>query len=255
MPAFRNIGNGKFLGADRNLRGVTQRRKEVSVKNGNGKQDLSAVATLEGRLEVVPEGILPVVRRETALHTDRLAEIVKLLLVELGVDVANQHFRETPERVARFYREFTRGFCVRPETILKTFRSEARELVVVSAIDFFSLCPHHLLVYGGRIHFGYIPHGQIVGVSKIPRLVHALAARPIVQEELVSSIADAFMSVVKPSGCIVKAIGKHDCVAVRGVRCPAVSMTTVTKRGIFEQEPLHAEEFDRAITEGQHCTR
>jgi GTP cyclohydrolase I len=250
------MGNGKSLGPDRDLQGVRQRRKEVSVKNGSGKQHLSAVATLEGRLEVVPEEILPVVHREmTALHTDRLAEIVKLLLVELGVDVADQHFRETPERVARFYREFTRGFCVRPDTILKTFRSEAHELVVVSAIDFFSLCPHHLLVYGGRIHFGYIPNGQIVGVSKIPRLVHALAARPIIQEELVSSIADAFMSVVKPSGCIVKAIGKHDCVAVRGVRCPAVSMTTVTKRGIFEQERSHGEEFDRAITEGQHCAR
>ncbi len=152
------------------------------MRNGNGNQDLSAVATLEGRLEVFPEEILPVVHRETAApHSDRLTEIVKLLLVELGVDVANQHFRETPERVARFYREFTGGFCVRPETILKTFRSEARELVVVSGIDFFSLCPHHLLVYGGKIHFGYIPNGQIVGVSKIPRLVHALAARPIIQ--------------------------------------------------------------------------
>ncbi len=250
------MGNIKSLGTGRNLQGLTRRRKEISVTNGNGKQDFSAVATLEGGLEVVPEEIQPVVRRETtAPHGDRLAEIVKLLLVELGVDVANQHFRETPERVARFYREFTSGFCVRPERILKTFRSEARELVVVSAIDFFSLCPHHLLVYGGKIHFGYIPNGQIVGVSKIPRLVHALAARPIVQEELVSSIADAFMSVVKPSGCIVKAIGKHDCVAVRGVRCPGVSMTTVTKRGIFEQERLHAEEFDRAITQGQRYVR
>ena len=250
------MGNGKSLGARRNLQGVTQRGKEVSVRNGNGNQDLSAVATLEGRLEVVPEQILPGVRREMATpHIDRLAEIVKLLLVELGVDVANQHFRETPERVARFYREFTSGFCVRPETILKTFRSEARELVVVSGIDFFSLCPHHLLAYGGKIHFGYIPDGQIVGVSKIPRLVRALAAQPIVQEELVSSIADAFMSVVKPSGCIVKAIGKHDCVAVRGVRCPGVSMTTVTKRGIFEQRRIHAEEFDRAIAEGQRCVR
>jgi GTP cyclohydrolase I len=144
---------------------------------------------------------------------------------------------------------------VSPETILKTFRSETHELLAVSAIDFFSLCPHHLLVYGGKIRFGYIPNGQIVGISKIPRLVHALAARPIVQEELVSDIADAFMSVVKPSGCIVKAVGKHDCVAVRGVRCPAMTMTTVAKRGIFERERIYIEEFDRAITEGQRCVR
>ena len=122
------MGNGKSLGAGRNLQGITQKRKEVSVRDGNGNQDLSAVATLEGRLEVFPEEILPVVHRETAApHSDRLTEIVKLLLVELGVDVANQHFRETPERVARFYREFTGGFCVRPETILKTF-SNSRSL-------------------------------------------------------------------------------------------------------------------------------
>jgi GTP cyclohydrolase I len=229
---------------------------KVDVNNGNAKHDLTAVATLEDRLELTPEEIPLAVRLEaTTPQSDRLAEIVRLLLQELGMDIENQHFRETPERVARFYREFTRGVCVKPETILKTFRSEARELVAVSAIDFFSLCPHHLLVYGGKIHFGYIPNGQIVGISKIPRLVHAMAARPIVQEELVSSIADAFMSVVKPTGCIVKAIGKHDCIGVRGVQCPAVAMTTVTKRGIFEQERIYSEEFDRAIAEGQRCVR
>jgi GTP cyclohydrolase I len=230
--------------------------RKIDVKNGNGKHDLTSVATLEGRLELTPEESLPAVQFDAMVpKSDRLAAIVKLLLLELGVDLDNQHFRETPERVARFYREFTRGLCVRPEAILKTFRSEAHELVVVSAIDFFSLCPHHLLVYGGKIHFGYIPNGQIVGVSKIPRLVHAMAARPIIQEELVSSIADAFVSVVKPSGCIVKAIAKHDCVGVRGVQCPAVAMTTVTKRGIFAQERGYSEEFDRAITEGQRCVR
>jgi len=252
------MGHGKSLGAGRDLQGVNAdvESRKVAVKNGNGKHELTSVATLPGQLELPPEEIIPAVHLDaTAPKSDRLAEIVKLLLLELGVDLGNQHFRETPERVARFYREFTRGFCVRPETILKTFRSQAHELVAVSAIDFFSLCPHHLLVYGGKIHFGYIPNGQIVGVSKIPRLVHAMAARPIVQEELVSSIADAFMSVVKPFGCIVKAVGKHDCVAVRGVKCPATAMTTVAKRGIFEQERIYIEEFDRAITEGQRCVR
>ena len=167
------------------------------MKNGNGNHDLTSVATLEDQLERMPAVALPSVRvEEAALKADRLAEIVELLLLELGLDVGNQHFRETPERVARFYREFTRGLCVRPETILKTFQSDTRELVVVSGIEFFSLCPHHLLVYGGKIHFGYIPNGRIVGMSKIPRLVHALAAQPIVQEELVSDVADAFMAVV-----------------------------------------------------------
>ena len=225
------------------------------MKNGNGNHDLTSVATLEDQLERTPVVALPCVPVEAAPKADRLAEIVELLLLELGLDVDNQHFRATPERVARFYREFTRGLCARPETILKTFQSKTRELVVASGIEFFSLCPHHLLVYGGKIHFGYVPNGQIVGMSKIPRLVHALAAQPIVQEELVSEVADAFMTVVKPSGCIVTAVGKHDCVAVRGVRCPSMTMTTVAKRGIFEQEKIYIEEFDRAITEGQRCVR
>ncbi len=230
--------------------------EEVRSRNGNGKPSLSAANAAVVEIESVPEGLVSGMHVSTArTRDDKLEPIVKLLLEELGVDVDSQHFRETPARIARFYREFTRGLSVKPQDILKTFRSPAHELVVVSGIDFFSLCPHHLLVYGGKIHFGYMPDSRIVGVSKILRLVQALAARPLVQEELVSSIADAFMSVVEPSGCIVKAVGKHDCVAVRGVRCPAVAITAVAKRGIFEQESVYVEEFDRALLEGNRCVR
>ena len=186
---------------------------------------------------------------------DRLENIIRLLLQELGLDVDNQHLRETPKRVARFYREFTQGRVAKPAAMLKTFSSKSAELVVVSSIDFYSLCPHHLLVYGGKMHFGYVPNGQIVGVSKIPRLVHALAARPVVQEDLVSDIADAFMSIVKPLGCAVKAIGKHDCVAVRGVRCPSTAMTTVAFRGIFREQESLCREFEEAAAEGAKCVR
>jgi len=186
---------------------------------------------------------------------DRLETILRLLLQELGLDVNNEHLRETPKRVARFYREFTQGCAVKPAAILKTFKSKSAELVVVSSIDFYSLCPHHLLVYGGRMHFGYVPNGQIVGVSKIPRLIHALAARPVVQEDLVAEIADAFMNVVKPLGCAVKAIGKHDCVAVRGVRCPSTVMTTLALRGIFREQESLCREFQEAVAEGATCVR
>ena len=230
--------------------------EEVRSRNGNGKPSLISANALVAEVERVPEEVISQMQvSPTRLRSDKLEPIVKLLLEELGVDVDSQHFRETPARVARFYREFTRGLSARPQDILKTFRSPAHELVVVSGIDFFSLCPHHLLVYGGKLHFGYMPNGRIVGVSKIPRLVQALAAQPVVQEELVSSIADAFMSVVKPSGCIVKAVGKHDCVAVRGVRCPAATIMAVAKRGIFEQERIYIEEFDRATLEGERCVR
>jgi GTP cyclohydrolase I len=126
---------------------------------------------------------------------------------------------------------------------------------VVSDIDFFSLCPHHLLVYGGKVHLGYIPDGRIVGISKIPRLAQGLAARMVVQEDLVAGIADAFMSVVKPLGCVVKATGKHDCVATRGVRCPEATMTTLALRGVFEEKPKLVEEFHQSITQAGTCIR
>lgn len=180
----------------------------------------------------------------------RLEEIIRLLLVELGVNVNSEHFRDTPARVARVYQDFTRGYAARPQDILKTFRSKTDGLVVVSHIDFFSLCPHHLLVYGGAIHFAYVPNGKIVGVSKIPRLVQALAARPVVQEALAADIADTFMSVVEPQGCAVKAIGCHDCVAARGVRSTSAVITAVVKRGVFEEKDSLCREFDQAIAEG-----
>ena len=126
---------------------------------------------------------------------DPLEAIIARLLATLGIELDNHHFRETPVRVAKFYREFTRGYAARPADILKTFRSNSRELIVVSNIAFYSLCPHHLLIFGGRMHLGYVPDGLIAGISKIPRLVNALAARMVVQEDLVADIADTFMEV------------------------------------------------------------
>jgi GTP cyclohydrolase I len=180
--------------------------------------------------------------------TDRLERIVSDLMTELGLDITDQHFEGTPARVARLYRELTRGSRLDPVKILKTFDSKHSELIVVSDINFYSLCPHHLLIYRGKMHFGYVPDGKIVGLSKIPRLIQAMASRPIVQEDLVSEIADTFMSVVKPLGCVARATGRHDCVAVRGVKCHEAQMTTVALRGLFREKPSLVEEFHQVLT-------
>ena len=226
------------------------------MRNGNGKAEppVTPVLAMNSLLEE-PSGIAAFGPRERLKPADNLQAIVKLLLVELGVNVDSQHFRDTPARVARFYREYTRGYHLHPEEILKTFNSRNKELIVVSGIEFFSLCPHHLLVYGGKVHFGYIPAGRIVGISKIPRLVQGLAARMVVQEDLVADVVDAFMSVVKPLGCVVKATGKHDCIAARGVRCPEATMTTLARRGVFAEEPKLVEEFHQSITRTGTCIR
>jgi len=178
----------------------------------------------------------------------RLEEIVRELLFELGVDIHDQHFRGTPARVARLYRELTRGYRIQPAEILTTFTSNHHELIVVSDINFYSLCPHHLLIYRGKMHFGYVPDGKIVGLSKIPRLIQGMAARLIVQEDLVSEIADTFMAQVKPLGCVVRATGRHDCVAVRGVKCHEAAMTTVALRGVFQEKSSLTDEFHQILS-------
>jgi GTP cyclohydrolase IA len=193
--------------------------------------------------------------RSPGSNEDRLQTIIAMLLAELGFNIRSEHFRDTPKRVARFYREFTRGYRVNPAEILKSFGSSNRELIVVSDVEFFALCPHHLLIYGGKIHLGYVPDGRIVGISKIPRLIQALAARAVVQEDLVADIADGFMSIVKPVGCAVKAVAKHDCVAARGVRCPEAIMTTVAFRGIFSEDQNYAQKFYQGITHNADCVR
>jgi GTP cyclohydrolase I len=187
-------------------------------------------------------------RQETFDKNERLEGIIRDLITELGFDIRDQHFEGTPARVARLYRELTQGARMDAGKILKTFASQHKELVVVSDIHFYSLCPHHLLIYRGKMHFGYVPDGRIVGLSKIPRLIQAMASRPIVQEDLVSEIADTFMSVVKPLGCAVRATGRHDCVAVRGVKAQEARMTTVALRGLFLEKTSLVEEFHQALT-------
>lgn len=191
--------------------------------------------------------------RDVSLYLDeeskstRLERIVGELMSELGLDLNDQHFKGTPARVARLFRGLTHGYQADPAEILKTFESLHTELIVVSDINFYSLCPHHLLIYRGKMHFGYVPNGRIVGLSKIPRLIQAMASRAIVQENLVSEIADTFVNTVHPLGCVIRATGRHDCVAVRGVKCHEAQMSTVAVRGVFREKASLVEEFNQLV--------
>ena len=88
----------------------------------------------------------------------------------------------------------------------------------------------------------------------MPRLIQGMAARLIVQEDLVSEIADTFMAQVKPMGCVASATGRHDCVAVRGVKCHEAAMTAVALRGVFQEKFFLAEEFHQVLSaSGRSC--
>ncbi len=167
-------------------------------------------------------------------------------LISFGLDVDNEHLRDTPIRAAHALDELCCGLRIDPEKILSTsFPMEPgpREMISVSGIEFVSVCEHHLLPFHGTAHFSYIPNNQIVGLSKIPRLVEALARRPQTQENLTAQIVNIFQTELMPQGCAVMLRAYHSCMALRGVRQAGAYMTTTALRGIFMEKPEVKQEF------------
>jgi GTP cyclohydrolase I len=116
-------------------------------------------------------------------------------------------------------------------------------MVIVRDIEFFSLCEHHLLPFVGRAHVAYIPNGQVVGLSKIPRIVDMFARRLQVQERMTRQIADFLQELIQPQGVGVVVEALHLCAMMRGVRKHDARMTTSTMLGSFRKSINTRQEF------------
>ncbi|MEB3369398.1 GTP cyclohydrolase I FolE [Saccharopolyspora mangrovi] len=166
----------------------------------------------------------------------RAEAAIRELLIAAGEDPERDGLKETPQRVARAYRELFAGLYTDPDEVLdKTFDEAHEELVLVRDIPVYSQCEHHLLPFHGNAHIGYIPneHGRVTGLSKLARLVDLYAKRPQVQERLTSQVADALVRRLEPRGVIVVIDAEHLCMGMRGVRKAGSTTTTSAVRGIF----------------------
>ena len=166
---------------------------------------------------------------------DRAAAVRELLLA-VGEDPDRPGLRDTPDRVARAYRETFAGLYTEPSDVLgTTFEENHRELVLVRDIPIFSTCEHHLVPFHGHAHIGYIPgeSGTVTGLSKLARVVDLYARRPQVQERLTTQVADALVDRLDPSAVIVVIECEHMCMAMRGIRKPGASTVTSAVRGTF----------------------
>src|SRR6266567_6863170 len=124
----------------------------------------------------------------------RIERAVREILAAVGENPDREGLRETPARVARMYAELFSGLhCDPREFLSKSFTQKYDEVVIVKDIDFSSMCEHHLLPFTGKAHIGYLPKGQIVGLSKLARVVEALSRRPQVQERMTEQLADLLM--------------------------------------------------------------
>ncbi len=176
---------------------------------------------------------------------DPIAELVESLLAELGEDPERDGLRATPDRVSRALRELTDGYGVRPEDVVAgaIFEQDYDEMVVVKSIPFYSLCEHHMLPFFGTCHVGYLPKGQVVGLSKIPRLVEVFSHRLQIQEQMTRQIAEALNSAVTPRGVGVVVEARHLCMEMRGVETPGGHMITSCMLGTFRRDPRTRAEF------------
>lgn len=179
--------------------------------------------------------------RNNAVSQDPIQRACQDLLMaisfELGLDLSDENFFDTPERMSRMYREILSGLHNtdhQVEEILKSaFPSTNNQLVLVRDIEAFSLCPHHFLPVHYKIHVAYIPSEKVIGLSKLARLANILAKRPVLQEQLVDDISSNLMKINGVVGAACVAEGTHYCMAMRGVKQSQSTTITSSLKGVF----------------------
>jgi len=166
----------------------------------------------------------------------RIELAVREILLAVGENPDREGLRETPARVARMYAELFGGLHEDPRVHLQKFFTEKYdEVVLVRDIAFNSMCEHHMLPFMGRAHIGYLPNGRVVGLSKLARVVEAVARRPQVQERMTEQIANFLEEELAAKGVAVVIEAMHSCMAIRGIRKPNAVCVTSAMKGIFRK--------------------
>jgi len=172
------------------------------------------------------------------IDSAKIEKAVGEILAAVGEDPSREGLANTPRRVAKMYTELLGGMQSDPKEHLKSvFREDYDEVVLLKDIPFHSMCEHHMMPFIGKAHVAYLPDGQILGVSKLARVVDCFARRLQVQERLTVQVADFLMENLKPQGVAVVIEASHSCMTIRGVRKPGATMVTSALRGIFIRDP------------------
>lgn len=179
------------------------------------------------------------------MNEERVAELVRQLLVELGEDPDREGLRRTPQRVAESFAFLTSGYRTDSKAVINdaVFKSEANNMIIARDIEVYSLCEHHMLPFFGRCHIGYITQTQVLGVSKLARIVDCYARRLQIQERLTAQIARAIKSAIDAEGVGVVMECRHLCMMMRGVEKQNSVMTTSSVLGSFHNDAPTRMEF------------
>ena len=171
-------------------------------------------------------------------------EAIRSLLRAVGEDPERDGLVDTPERMARSFREMFAGLRQDPADVLEAkFDIGHQEMIIVKDIPFYSTCEHHLLPFHGHAHVAYIPNadGKVTGLSKIARLVDGYARRPQVQERIATQVAEALESRLGARGVLVVIEAEHMCMSMRGVNKPGSRTVTSAVRGVLRNQATRSE--------------
>jgi GTP cyclohydrolase IA len=169
------------------------------------------------------------------------ADIIK----KIGEDPSRDGLLDTPARAAKAFEFLTEGYRRDVKDVVNDalFESDCNEMVVVSDIELYSLCEHHLLPFIGKCHVAYIPRGKVLGLSKVARIVDLYARRLQIQEGLTTQIANTMMEVTGAEGVGVIIEARHMCMMMRGVEKQNSVMRTSAMLGAFKDNQVTRTEF------------
>jgi GTP cyclohydrolase I len=179
------------------------------------------------------------------MNLERVAELVRELLVEIGEDPDREGLLKTPMRVAKAYEFLSSGYRADRQKVINEalFESAANNMIITRDIEVYSLCEHHMLPFYGRCHIGYIADRKVLGVSKLARLVDVHARRLQIQERLTESVAHEIMDATQAEGVGVVMECRHMCMMMRGVEKQNSVMQTSTVLGSFHDDDATRAEF------------
>jgi GTP cyclohydrolase IA len=178
-------------------------------------------------------------------NLETLSKAFLKLITAIGEKENREGLKNTPLRAAKAWQFLTQGYKNNLKEIVRgaLFNSDNNEMVLLQNIALFSFCEHHLLPIIGRCHVAYIPHGKIIGLSKIPRIVDMYSRRLQVQENLTLQIAEAILEVTNAAGVGVIIEAEHLCMMARGVEKKDIIVKTSSMLGTFKTEMTLRKEF------------
>ena len=182
--------------------------------------------------------------------SEKLADLYKTILTELGEDPKREGLLDTPKRASKAMQYLTRGYhqTLADVTNGAVFESKTDEMVIVKDIELYSMCEHHLLPFIGKCHIAYLPDGKVLGLSKFARIVDMYARRFQIQENLTKQIADAVLEVTGARGVAVTIEAKHMCMMMRGVEKQNSVMKSSVMLGSFRESQATRQEYLQLIT-------